>query len=420
MSHPDSLFSRRSFLRAGASLGAGGLVLGGLSACSSSGGSSSGSSGTGGSSDAPLSLAWIEPTTGLYAAGYAPIYVSGQIAIDEINAAGGILGRQIKRSIQNDAGDPTQEPAIIQKLLSDNISFALGPTGGSQVQASVAAAVPDKIVQCAWTNDASILLGGKYPYEYGLTWTTNQSSQIAVDYLVGTRGVKKVGILAEESAFGQSATSTTMTSLAQQGVTKVPTVTYPVTALQMTTYVSKIVNTGIEGLLYWGASLQNTVQIFAALAQQNVHIPIVGQAAAQYGQIVQDSPTSITQDVWTVGLKAYTWTDTDQPTQRRVDYAKKLASYASTKGGTAIDANGPYYDFPYLLKSVIEDEKSFDPQRIKTALDHVTNYPGMIGNITLTPDDHGGLSLDDLALLNVASGRDTAESVGGVFRQRQA
>src|SRR4051794_33294829 len=80
--------SRRSFLSASAYLGIGGLALGGLAAC---GGSKAGSSTAGSAAPSgPFTLGWIQPTTGLYAAGYAPIYVSGEIAVEEINAAGGI------------------------------------------------------------------------------------------------------------------------------------------------------------------------------------------------------------------------------------------------------------------------------------------------------------------------------------------
>jgi branched-chain amino acid transport system substrate-binding protein len=411
----DGSVSRRSFL-VGSGLGIGGLLVGGLAACGKDeGGPAAAPLPTG-----PLAFGWIQPTTGLYAAGYAPIYVSGQIAVEEINKAGGILGRPIERSVQDDEGDPAKEPAIIQKLISENIGMVLGPTGGSQVQASIAAAARSKIVQCAWTNDSSILLGGKYPYEYGLTWNTQQSSQIAVDYLVGKRSVRKVAILAEDSAFGQSATQTTKESLAKIGISNVPTETYPVSSKTMDTYVRNVLANDIEGIFYWGANLQNTVQIFAALDQQNARLPIVGQAAMQYDQIVQNSPIDIIKDVWSVGLKAYTWTNNSSPTQRRVDYVKKLSGYQETKGGTAIHANAPYYDFPWLLKAVIEDIKSFDPEKIKAALDNVKGYDGMIGKITLTPNDHGGLALDDLALLNVASGRDTTKAVGGVFRQRES
>src|SRR5580698_5614104 len=45
----------------------------------------------------PFKLGWIRPTTGRLASSFAPLYFGGLIAIDEINAAGGILGRPITR-----------------------------------------------------------------------------------------------------------------------------------------------------------------------------------------------------------------------------------------------------------------------------------------------------------------------------------
>ena len=421
----DGTVSRRKLLGRAAMLGGGALALtasgGLLAACGDDDGETTarGQGGGGGETPSgPFRLGWIRPTTGLYASGFAPIYVSGLIAVDEINAAGGIMGREIERAEFDDEGDPSREPAIIQRLLSEDLGFCLGPTGASQVTASIEAARREKIVQCAWTNDHRLLLGGEYPFHYGLSWNTLQSSEIAATYMVESRGLSRFGILQEETAFGEIATETTNDALRELGVEGAAVEVYPIDAPDMSTYVRNIANNDIEGLFYWGSVLQNTVQVFAAMDQQNVRLPIVGQAAMQWQEIVETAPLAIIEDVWTVGLKAYTWSGNENPTERRAAYAEKVASYEETQAGPQISANSPYYDFPHLLKAVIEEEQSFDVEVVQRALDNVKDFDGMIGNITLTPDDHGGLSIDDLALLNVASGRDTERAIGGVFRER--
>src|SRR4051794_6067916 len=117
----DGTISRRRLLATAAKFGAGAVALSGaggvlLSACGDSDSNASDSSG-------PFKLGWIRPTTGLYASGFAPIYVSGLIAVDEINAAGGIMGRQIERSEYDDEGDPAKEPSLVTRLQSDKINY---------------------------------------------------------------------------------------------------------------------------------------------------------------------------------------------------------------------------------------------------------------------------------------------------------
>ncbi|MGZ5961534.1 MAG: ABC transporter substrate-binding protein, partial [Rhizomicrobium sp.] len=65
---------------------------------------------------APFKVGWIRPTTGRLASSFAPLYFGGLIAVDEINAAGGILGRPIARVEEDDEASPAKEPGIVRKL----------------------------------------------------------------------------------------------------------------------------------------------------------------------------------------------------------------------------------------------------------------------------------------------------------------
>src|SRR5262249_18853156 len=87
----------------------------------------------------PFKLAWIRPTTGRLASSFAPLYIGGLIAVDEINAAGGILGRPIVRVEEDDEASPAKEPGIVRKLSQQEIGCFVGPTGSSQSLASIAA-----------------------------------------------------------------------------------------------------------------------------------------------------------------------------------------------------------------------------------------------------------------------------------------
>jgi branched-chain amino acid transport system substrate-binding protein len=80
----------------------------------------------------PFKIGWIRPTTGRLASSFAPLYFGGLIAVDEINAAGGILGRQIARVEEDDEASPAKEPGIVRKLREQDIGCFVGPTGSSQ------------------------------------------------------------------------------------------------------------------------------------------------------------------------------------------------------------------------------------------------------------------------------------------------
>ena len=56
-----------------------------------------------------FTVGWVRPSTGRLASSFAPLYVGGLIAIEEINAAGGILGRPIVRKEEDDEASPAKQ-----------------------------------------------------------------------------------------------------------------------------------------------------------------------------------------------------------------------------------------------------------------------------------------------------------------------
>lgn len=97
-------------------------------------------------------------------------------------------------------------------------------------------------------------------------------------------------------------------------------------------------------------------------------------------------------------------------------FARKLAEYPEVKGSETAVTMSPYYDFLHLLKVVIEDVKSFDPDKVKAAMDQVKDYPGLLGPISFTPADHTGIGADEIVMATLSSVKD--ERALGVFRER--
>src|SRR5260221_8484812 len=94
----DGSIDRRDFLRTAGRLGVGAF-----------GASSLGLAGFAQAAE-PFNIGWIRPTTGRLASSFSYLYIGGLIAIREINAAGGTLGRPITRIEEDDDASPPQHP----------------------------------------------------------------------------------------------------------------------------------------------------------------------------------------------------------------------------------------------------------------------------------------------------------------------
>src|SRR3981189_1867827 len=116
----DGSIDRRDFLRTAGRLGVGAFGL-----------SSLGLAGAAHAAE-PFNIGWVRPATGRpppgrLASSFSYLYIGGLIAIEEINAAGGIMGRPIARIEEDDEASPAKEPAIVKKLQGSGINVSCRP-----------------------------------------------------------------------------------------------------------------------------------------------------------------------------------------------------------------------------------------------------------------------------------------------------
>ncbi|ODU07175.1 MAG: hypothetical protein ABS81_02425 [Pseudonocardia sp. SCN 72-86] len=399
--------TRRRFLLGTAQLG--GVALGAslLGACGD-GGAAAGSD--------TFDLGWIVPTTGSLASTLQPLLINGQIAVDEINAAGGILGRQIRPLKQDDEGAPAKEPTVIRALQDQRIQYAFGPTGSSQALASLASSTPARMIQCAWGNNADLADGNRYPYHYLAAYTTRQQAESVVGFAVDKLGTRKVAVIAEATAFGQQAAQFTADELTKRGLSPTTSQVYPGDATSLATYVQTCRDSGADVLVAWVANIKAGALMFDAMRNLKWAPPVVGHNALFIEAIFDLVPAESLQNVYGTYYKTMTYTDSEQPAQRYQDYAKKVMAYPEARGPAPNVAAAPYYDFLHILKQVVEDVGTFDPAKVKPALDAVKDYDGILGKISFSAQDHGGFATDEVALGVVASGKDPRSQ--GVFRLR--
>ena len=90
--------------------------------------SSSASSSSGVASKSTVTVGLQAPFTGVRADLGPGMVVGAKLAIDAINAAGGVLGHPLKLATQDDAGDPADAPPATETLINtDNAKVIIGP-----------------------------------------------------------------------------------------------------------------------------------------------------------------------------------------------------------------------------------------------------------------------------------------------------
>jgi ABC-type branched-subunit amino acid transport system substrate-binding protein len=396
----DGRIDRRSLLR----------WAGGLAAASGFGGGLASAAAT-----EAFKIGWVRPTTGRFASSVAPLYVPGLMAIDEINASGGILGRPIERVEVDDEAAPAKQPGVMKKIQGDGAQYVVGPTGDAQCLASLPTSTASNVVQACFTNGTKPMDGTQFPYSYVLFHSVQMIADVCFAHFHG-KGARKFGVLVENTTAGEAAVAACKLSLARYKLEPTTIQVFALNSATVAPYISNLRKADTEVIVSFLGSTPSAALVLNAMAEQQWFPPITGHAGLMYEALFDLVPKESLTNASAVVFKGLTWTPTESPGPRQLAFAKKMLTYPDVNSPYNV-ASGPYYDFIYLLKSVIEQEKTFDTVKVKAALDKVKGWQGVRCKLSFTPENHCGVTPDEIVLATVTSAKDP-RSVNSVFRER--
>ena len=394
--------TRRSMLSAGALLSGGSMLAGAANVFAQKADT--------------IKIGSARAMTGLVASSFAPLYVSVKIAVEEINAAGGILGRQLEVIEADDESSPAKEPAVMRRLIDSGAQALLGPVGSSHTMAAVATTTSAKVIHAGGGWAEELADGIKYPYHYQFTYNTGHQGEAIARHIVEKLKLKKVGILQENSGLGESGGAATKRSLKKYGIEPVAVEVYPTTATELKVYLNKIRAAGAEALVLWNSPAQGMLLTAAGLQSMKWYPALLGGNSLFSNVVLENTDPEVLKNAYGTLIKTMTYSASESPGARQTAYVKRVVTFPESKAWEINAAISPFYDYLHLLKVVVEEEKRFDSERIKKAFDSVKNYPGMIGSISFTPQNHCALTGDQMVMATLLSGKDPKSM--HVFRER--
>jgi branched-chain amino acid transport system substrate-binding protein len=171
-----------------------------------------------------------------------------ELAVEQINAAGGINGRKISVVYEDDQGTNPGAVSALQKLLEDpEIVYVVGPSRSTQIQALLPTINEARI---------PVAMGGT---NYGLTHSGSQwvfrcrphdgmSAKVMAKYLVDELGQKKVAIVHSSDAFGSGGRDMLLPALKDLGAEVVFDQAYTNGEKDFTAVVQGLKKSGATGL----------------------------------------------------------------------------------------------------------------------------------------------------------------------------
>lgn len=370
------------------------MVLG-MTACG--GDSQSAGSQVAGSGD-PIIIGTISPNTGSLAAYGIGVTTGAELAVEEINAAGGILGRQVKLITTDDQGDPTECLNAFNSLVSQGVGLIVGSATSGCTSAITGAANEEEICLLAPTATADSVTT-EDDYIFRSCYADSFQGAIAAAY-AKKAGYTEVGVVyCAADVYSKGLFDSFSAACAKYGV-KVAA-SQSTASLDVQDYTNQ-----------FAAMVTSGVQFVYAPFYYDVVGPYLvpqARAAGYTGIIMGADGYDTTPDYVVAGadLSAFDkvfWTNHYYPGDTS-DIVSSFVSAYQTKYGSIPSAFGACgYDCVYMYKAAIEAAGSAEPEAVRDALaDTGTVYECVSGTFSL---DTTGTPVKGAAVISFVNGGD--------------
>ena len=356
----------------------------------------------------PIRIGLSGPFTG----GSSPMGVSMRdgvkLAADEINKAGGVLGRQLLLIERDDEAKNERGVAVSQELINkEHVVATLGYINTGVALASQRFYQEAKIPVINNVATGSVVsrqfVPPEYPDNYIFRTSANDTiqSSMVVDEVVVRRGFKKVAILADSTNYGQLGREDLEKQLAKKDLKPVAVEKYNIGDVDMTAQLLRSKEAGAEVVLTYGIGPE-LAQIANGMAKLGWKVPMMGSWTLSMGNFIDNAGANADG-----ALMPQTFIQ-DGNTPKRAAFIKAYQdAYKVDRISSPVSA-AQGYDSMYLLAAAITQAGATDGGKIRAALENLgAKIEGVVTvyDHPFTHDDHEAISANIPVIGMVKSGR---------------
>lgn len=327
-----------------------------------------------------------------------PEIKGAKLAVEEVNARGGINGRPLTLVIYNDESSPEKAVIGARKLIEQDKVTAIIGTSLVATSKAVAPLVKD-------AGPIVFSLSGGYepenPYMFAGSVQTRHMQDTIMDWMK-TKGLKKVALLATSDSTGQVAAEAIKKVAPENGVAVVALERMNTNDVDVTPQLSRIRSAGPDVVVAWltgkpaGVVVKNYAQLGLSyplfLSHGNISYSFIGSIKSfQPNMLLMPSSKDV---VWN-DLPA------NDPQRARNEafhkrYFERYKQHADFGPPVAYDA--------VMLVSEAMQKAGTQPAKMRDALESLRGHVGLVGVYDLSKTDHRGTGRKDTVIMQIKNG----------------
>jgi len=318
------------------------------------------------------------------------------LAVKEINAAGGILGKKIEYSSNDTQSNPGVAKGLTQKAVDQDVFAVFGPVFSGSIMVSMAESRRAEIPNFTGGEAAAITKQGN-PYIFRTSFTQDTAMPKVARYMSDTMKLKTIAIIYVNNDFGKGGLDSVKKALAKTGATKVlGEISTDSGQIDFSAAVLKAKQLNADGLFAY-TNEEESARLLRELKKQGWNKPVVGETTLTGQKVIELAGDAANGAVGHVGLTV----DAPLPAIRafRAKYEKEYKSISDHNGMKG-------YSGMYVLKAAIEKAGKLDRKAVANVMHTLkitaAQEPGVLMDVSF--DGNGDLDRDSF-MVEVKNGK---------------
>src|SRR6266567_6263094 len=280
-----------------------------------------------------------------------------KLAVKEINAAGGILGRKIEYTSSDTQSAPQTAKALAQKAVDEGAYVVMGPVFSGSILVSMVETRRAEIPNFTGGEGASITQQGN-PYIFRTSFTQATAMPKVARYLKDTVKAKTIAIVWVNNDFGKGGRDTMIKALEAQGIKVAADISTDPGQVDFSGAVLKVKQSNADAVFVY-TNEEESARALRELKKQGYDKPIVGETTLTSQKVIELAGDAANGAIAHVGLTA----DAPQPTIKAFDEKfQKEFKYKSDHNGLK------GYSAMYIVKVMTERVGKVDSKALAAAM----------------------------------------------------
>jgi branched-chain amino acid transport system substrate-binding protein len=307
---------------------------------------------------------------------------SAELAVEEINAKGGILGRQVVLEVADDGSGAAGAQKAFDSLLFQkkvDVLISMETSAARNAGLPIVSRAKKPFIYTSFYEGRSC-----NRYLYVNAWVPDQQVAPIVDYFMKKYSAKTYFLVGSDYAFGRGMLDFTRKYIGSKGGKVVGEEYLPMDGTDWTAIIGKLKAAKPDALITSTAGGAPNVTLTKQLRAAGVNIP--------YGNLAVDEGTakSMGGDAEGIYISGSYFTNLDSPKNKEFMAAMQKKFGANLK--TPNDLSVPQYEGVYAYKLAVEKAGSTDADKVIKALAEVS-FEGPRGNIRMNKQRHAPLTM---------------------------